>query len=83
MHAFEMFIIRCNTGITPHLPTIIEICSDMIKYDPNYTYDDENEELENGDAMEVDESDDNYEDEVDEYSGELLLVMCNEIMFRR
>jgi cullin-associated NEDD8-dissociated protein 1 len=62
-----MFIIRCNKEITPHLAIIVEICSDMIKYDPNYEYD--NEEAENGDAMEVDDSDENFDDDIDEYSG--------------
>lgn len=68
LHAFEMFIIRCNKEITPLLTPIIEICSELIKHDPNYAYEEDDNE-ENGDKMEVD-SQEGSDDDVDEYSDD-------------
>jgi cullin-associated NEDD8-dissociated protein 1 len=68
VHAFETFIVCCNKEIAPHLPAIVEICSEMIKHDPNYAY--EEDEVENGDEkMEVDDEGEVSDEEL-EYSDD-------------
>lgn len=50
VHVFEVFISHCSKEITPYLAEIESICAKFIEYDPNYHYDDEEDE-----SMEVDE----------------------------
>uniref|UniRef100_A0A1I7RSB0 TIP120 domain-containing protein n=2 Tax=Bursaphelenchus xylophilus TaxID=6326 RepID=A0A1I7RSB0_BURXY len=67
VHAFEVFISRCNKEITPYLSDIEGICAEFIRYDPNYQYDDENGD----DSMEVDAEEENdEEDDLDDYSDD-------------
>ncbi|CAD5224823.1 unnamed protein product [Bursaphelenchus okinawaensis] len=67
VHAFEVFIFRCSKEISPFLNEIQSICSEFIKYDPNYQYDDENGD----DSMEVDQNDsEEEEDDLDDYSDD-------------
>ena len=44
-------VFKCGKEITPHLPTIIGLCLKYICYDPNYNYDDCDDE----DEMDLDE----------------------------
>ncbi|KAJ7999313.1 hypothetical protein DPEC_G00193090 [Dallia pectoralis] len=67
--AFEAFIRRCPKEISPHVSTVIQLCLKYITFDPNYNYDeDENQdvsmETEDG-ADEDQESDDEYSDDDD------------------
>lgn len=68
LQAFEAFVHRCPKEITPHINTISELCLCYITYDPNYNYDDEGEDGEEGIIMETDEEVD--DDENDEYSDD-------------
>lgn len=67
LQAFEAFVQRCPKEITPHINTIIELCLLHITYDPNYNYEEEDNntmEMED-DGMMGDDSDVN-----DEYSDD-------------
>ncbi|XP_067009322.1 cullin-associated NEDD8-dissociated protein 1 [Anabrus simplex] len=68
LQAFEAFVHRCPKEITPHINTITELCLTYITYDPNYNYDDEGDEGEDGVVMETEEEAD--DDENDEYSDD-------------
>jgi cullin-associated NEDD8-dissociated protein 1 len=63
---FESFITRCPLEIMPYLPQLINACLAYMCYDPNYTYDLDQEDA--GDAMANDEG--NYEEEDEEFSDE-------------
>lgn len=63
--ACEAFTLRCPKEITPHLSTITEICLKYITHDPNYNYDDYDDDE---GQMDMDEDDDGEED--DEYSDD-------------
>lgn len=54
---FESFVMRCPREVTPHLTGIIEVSLQYIKYDPNYSYGDDDE----GDE-DVDMDNDEYEE---------------------
>ncbi|KAH7637047.1 cullin-associated and neddylation-dissociated 1 isoform X1 [Dermatophagoides farinae] len=64
---FEIFVRRCPQEINPHLQKIITVCVKYISYDPNYNYDDNDDE-----DMEMDNDVDEYngEDDYEEYSDE-------------
>lgn len=68
LQAFEAFVHRCPKEITPHISTISDLCLSYVTYDPNYNYDDEGEEGEDGVVMETEEEVD--DDENDEYSDD-------------
>lgn len=64
--AFEAFLRRCPKEMSPHISTVTQLCLKFMTYDPNYNYDDEEEE----DSMDVEEgfgeeSDDEYSDDDD------------------
>uniref|UniRef100_UPI0037E85094 cullin-associated NEDD8-dissociated protein 2 n=1 Tax=Semicossyphus pulcher TaxID=241346 RepID=UPI0037E85094 len=66
--AFEAFIRRCPKEMSPHVGTITELCLKFMTFDPNYNYDDEEEEQE--DSMDIEdgldeESDEEYSDDDD------------------
>lgn len=64
--AFESFVVRCHNEITPHVPNILTLVMEFIKYDPNYNYGDSEDDDE---AM--DEDEDEYSDEDDgDYSDD-------------
>jgi cullin-associated NEDD8-dissociated protein 1 len=67
IQAFEAFVSRCPKEVTPHVPKIIDICLELITYDPNYHYDsdEEQEAMETGDPEEEAESDEDYSDDDD------------------
>ncbi|KAI6186489.1 hypothetical protein M3Y98_00138100 [Aphelenchoides besseyi] len=68
LHAFEIFISRCNREIVRFLPSIVDVCIQFIKYDPNYQYDSEDENGVDEEEMEVDGADD--ESDMEEYSDD-------------
>ena len=43
LQACENMVYKCGKEITPHIPTITKLCLMYICYDPNYNYD-ENED---------------------------------------
>lgn len=63
--ACEAFTLRCPKEITPHLPTIVKVCLQCLCYDPNYNYEDYDDE---DGQMDMDEDDEGEED--DEYSDD-------------
>ncbi|KAF3690349.1 Cullin-associated NEDD8-dissociated protein 1 [Channa argus] len=67
--AFEAFIRRCPKEMSPHVPTVTQLCLKFMTFDPNYNYDAEEEEEEE-DSMDVEdvldeESDEEYSDDDD------------------
>jgi hypothetical protein len=50
----ESFVLRCPKEIIPFLPQIIKISIDFMKYDPNYAYDDEDEDGNPSSPMDID-----------------------------
>jgi len=68
LQAFEAFVRRCPKEISAYVKEILELCLKFISYDPNYNYDDEDGEAEDGmDADDNDEDDDqeDYSDDDD------------------
>lgn len=73
---FESFVLRCPALIQPHLDQIVQSALAYMRYDPNYSYGDEDNE--SGDD-EVDE-DEELEEEEDEYSDEVRHVTSSIIL---
>lgn len=63
--AFEAFIVRCHSEITPHLEKIIKLVMQFIQYDPNYNYGDSADEDEP-----MDEDEEEYSEEEGDYSDD-------------
>ncbi|XP_042366603.1 LOW QUALITY PROTEIN: cullin-associated NEDD8-dissociated protein 1-like [Plectropomus leopardus] len=66
--AFEAFIRRCPKEMSPHVATVTQLCLKFMTFDPNYNYDDAEEDEE--DSMDIEdgldeESDDEYSDDDD------------------
>uniref|UniRef100_A0A672ZLS0 Cullin-associated and neddylation-dissociated 2 (putative) n=1 Tax=Sphaeramia orbicularis TaxID=375764 RepID=A0A672ZLS0_9TELE len=66
--AFEAFIRRCPKEMSPHITTVTQLCLKFMTFDPNYNYDDDEEE----DSMDLEDrldegtcSDDEYSDDDD------------------
>jgi len=59
---------RCPSTISPHLTSIIELCLEYIKYDPNYNDDAMDEEFEVEDGFE--DFDETWEEEEVDYSDD-------------
>uniref|UniRef100_A0A0M3IHJ3 TIP120 domain-containing protein n=1 Tax=Ascaris lumbricoides TaxID=6252 RepID=A0A0M3IHJ3_ASCLU len=69
--AFESFIFRCPKDIIPFVPEIEKVISEFLKHDPNYTYDDDDSEVEEGANMDTDGGDtEDDDDETNEYSDD-------------
>ena len=64
LQACENMVYKCGKEITPHIPTITKLCLKYICYDPNYNYDD----IDDDDSMDCDMDDD--DESVDEYSDD-------------
>ncbi|KAM4741849.1 cullin-associated NEDD8-dissociated protein 2 [Anableps anableps] len=65
--AFEAFIRRCPKEMSPHVATVTKLCLKFMTFDPNYNYDDTEEDE---DSMDIEdgadeESDDEYSDDDD------------------
>uniref|UniRef100_A0A8C6UKJ0 Cullin-associated and neddylation-dissociated 2 (putative) n=1 Tax=Neogobius melanostomus TaxID=47308 RepID=A0A8C6UKJ0_9GOBI len=65
--AFEAFIRRCPKEMSPHISTVTQLCLKFMTYDPNYNYDNAEED---DDSMDIEdgfgeESDDEYSDDDD------------------
>ncbi|XP_027135040.1 cullin-associated NEDD8-dissociated protein 2 [Larimichthys crocea] len=66
--AFEAFIRRCPKDMSPHVATVTQLCLKFMTFDPNYNYDNDEEDEE--DSMDIEdgldeESDDEYSDDDD------------------
>ncbi|XP_043472361.1 cullin-associated NEDD8-dissociated protein 1 [Leptopilina heterotoma] len=70
LQAFEAFVYRCPKEITPHINKIISICLMYITYDPNYNYDDDENDAADGDGIVMETEEDGEEDVEDEYSDD-------------
>jgi len=65
---FESFVLRCPALIQPHLDQIIHSSLAYMRFDPNYSYGDEDDD---DDAVEEDdEEEEEYSEEEDEYSDD-------------
>ncbi|XP_012738373.2 cullin-associated NEDD8-dissociated protein 2 [Fundulus heteroclitus] len=65
--AFEAFIRRCPKEMSPHVAMVTKLCLKFMTFDPNYNYDDSEEDE---DSMDIEdradeESDDEYSDDDD------------------
>lgn len=58
IQAFESFVRRCPKEVYPHVPTVISICLRYLTYDPNYNFDDEDED---DNAMDAEQNDEDYQ----------------------
>ncbi|KAL9188526.1 hypothetical protein ACHAXT_006904 [Thalassiosira profunda] len=67
---FESFVLRCPALIQPHLDQIVHSSLAYMRFDPNYSYGDEDEGDEEGgdDAMEEDEEE--FSEDEEEYSDD-------------
>nr|XP_006631060.1 PREDICTED: cullin-associated NEDD8-dissociated protein 2 [Lepisosteus oculatus] len=65
--AFEAFVRRCPKEVSPHIPTIIKLCLKYITYDPNYNYDNDEEEDE---SMDTENGEDEDQGTDEEYSDD-------------
>jgi len=65
LQALEAFVKRCPTEISKYIKQIIDICLNFIAYDPNYNYD---EDEDDANAMEDDGSEE--ENDQDDYSDD-------------
>nr|XP_054606266.1 cullin-associated NEDD8-dissociated protein 1 isoform X2 [Nothobranchius furzeri] len=63
--AFEAFIRRCPKEMAPHVATVTQLCLKFMTFDPNYNYDDGEED--GDDRMDVEEG---FEESDDEYSDD-------------
>lgn len=70
LQAFESFVYRCPKEITPHINKIIEICLIYITYDPNYNYDDDMNDMSDGEGVVMEVEEDGEEDAEEEYSDD-------------
>lgn len=61
--ALDVFVLRCPTEVTPFLGKILQTGTRLIKYDPNYAGDDdEDKEMEDFEDEDKDEEDDDLGD---------------------
>lgn len=69
LQTLEVFVLKCPTEIAPFLGQIVQTGIKLIRYDPNYAGDDEDEEMGEADAEEEDDDDDDgdmdYSDDED------------------
>lgn len=66
LQACEAMVCKCGAEMSPHIPTIVALCLEYIKYDPNYNYEEgEESDMECDDEQEEEGSDDEYSDDDD------------------
>jgi len=66
LQACENMVYKCGKEITPHIPTITRLCLTYICYDPNYNYDENDDD----DGMDCGDGFDDDEESADEYSDD-------------
>ncbi|ORX91195.1 Cullin-associated NEDD8-dissociated protein 1 [Basidiobolus meristosporus CBS 931.73] len=69
LQALESLVLRCPTEITRYIPTIIDLCLEYIKYDPNFEDPDDDDEADEN-AMDEDEDEDEEDEFDDEFSDD-------------
>ncbi|OQR84838.1 Cullin-associated NEDD8-dissociated protein [Achlya hypogyna] len=62
----ESFLLRCHAEITPHTTEILSVAMAFTKYDPNYMYDSENEDMDE----DMDDDEQYSEPEDNDYSDD-------------
>jgi len=66
LQACEAMVSKCGSEISPHIPSIIALCLEYITYDPNYNYDDGDDDgMDCDDEVEDQDSEDEYSDDDD------------------
>ena len=65
LHAFESFAERCPNQVAAHMESMLATVIGFMAYDPNYTYDDsdDDEEMGGSDASDEDSDEEEYDDE--------------------
>ncbi|MEQ2158275.1 hypothetical protein GOODEAATRI_010554, partial [Goodea atripinnis] len=63
--AFEAFIRRCPKEMSPHVAMVTKLCLKFMTFDPNYNYDDSEEDEDSMDIEDGDDEDDEYSDDDD------------------
>lgn len=58
MFSPRLLLLRCPKEVYPHVPTVISICLRYLTYDPNYNFDDEDED---DNAMDAEQNDEDYQ----------------------
>ncbi|KAJ0400185.1 hypothetical protein ATCC90586_009321 [Pythium insidiosum] len=66
---FESFVVRCHNGIAPHIEAVLALVLTFMKYDPNYSYgdsdDEEDESMDNDEEEYSDVDEGDYSDDDD------------------
>lgn len=70
IQAFETFMYRCPREITPYIQKIGDVALTFVKHDPNYTYDEEDEDMDKLSQMDVDGETEDEEDDGADYSDD-------------
>jgi len=65
----ENMVYKCGKEVAPHVGTVMQLCLELVCYDPNYNYDDCDDDVMDDD-METDEDDGGDDTEEDEYSDD-------------
>mmetsp|Transcript_6862 Transcript_6862/g.10442 ORF Transcript_6862/g.10442 Transcript_6862/m.10442 type:complete len:1374 (-) Transcript_6862:170-4291(-) len=73
-NGFQSFVLRRPVEVRPHLPQIVHAALAYMRYDPNYSYGDEDDGDEDDEDQEEyemdDEEEDEYEDDEDDFSDD-------------
>ena len=70
LHAFESFAERCPHQIADHMENMLGTVIGFMAYDPNYTYDDMDDDEEMGGSDEEESEEDDYDDYDEDYGDE-------------
>lgn len=65
LHGLEELVIRCSAEAAPHVDALLETALAFAAFDPNYSYD-EDEDMEEAEEEDDEEYDDDYGDEDDD-----------------
>lgn len=64
LQGLEVLLYRNSSRLTSHTAVLMELSLEMLAYDPNYAYDDDDEEMEDADDFDADD------DELESYSDD-------------
>ncbi|XP_046445430.1 cullin-associated NEDD8-dissociated protein 1-like [Daphnia pulex] len=66
LQAFEALVHKCSKEMTPHIGTLTGVCLELLAYDPNYNYEEENGKDDEGDMeTKEEENEEEYSDDDD------------------
>lgn len=71
LQALEALVLKCPTQVAPSIIQVVSLGTSLLKHDPNYaSNDDEDEDVEMADASDEEDADDEDDDFGDEYSDD-------------